>query len=350
MPETAGGIGPLNWPAQVAEAIRRRKAEKLTQKEHAALASVSVPTIIAFDRGELTLSLGKAMDILRVVGLIEESPPGGTHESFVQEAFARWRALIGDLPKNSPGRSPAGWYRIDYMLEGDLKDINLDKFKDLIRQAMAPYAPFPLFHLPKIGNHRNTSELVKRFSIHRPILMTDDIINIVEYWLPPGRNEFDRYGSFLQKYCDFWRASFNGHMFLLRNYWEDIQETLAPGTIFDITLPVWRIGEAFLHAARLARLIAQDPARTIIRLRVLYTGLQGRNLRAWDVDYFDGGRSHSDGVTLEGTAPVASVETDLAQHVLPLVASLFERFGVTGLTAGFVEAELARIRQNNFVG
>jgi hypothetical protein len=50
------GITPLNGTL-VTEAIRRRKAEKLTEREHAALASVSIPTIVAFDRGEKTLSL-----------------------------------------------------------------------------------------------------------------------------------------------------------------------------------------------------------------------------------------------------------------------------------------------------
>ena len=58
------------------EAIRRRKEEKLTQREHAALASVSIPTIVGFDRGEKTLTLAKAFDILRVVGLIEEPGRG----------------------------------------------------------------------------------------------------------------------------------------------------------------------------------------------------------------------------------------------------------------------------------
>jgi hypothetical protein len=47
-------------------------AAKFTQREHAALASVSVPTVASFDRGEATLTLAKASDILRVVGLVKE--------------------------------------------------------------------------------------------------------------------------------------------------------------------------------------------------------------------------------------------------------------------------------------
>jgi hypothetical protein len=68
------------------------------------------------------------------------------------------------------------------------------------------------------------------------------------------------------------------------------------------------------------------------------------------VDYFGGGRSRSDEVILEATAPVANIEAELGRHVFPLVVSLFERFGVTGLSNTFVEAEIARMRQNNFGG
>jgi transcriptional regulator with XRE-family HTH domain len=325
MPETAGGIAPLNWPQLVAEAMRRRKAEKLTQKEHAALASVSVPTIIAFDRGERTLSLGKAMDILRVVGLIEREAEGGTREAFVQAAMTRWRELIKGLPENSFGRFPTGWYRIDYAFEGDLKDIAPGKLMDLLRQAEAPHGSSPLFQLPR-----------------RQDLAAYEIDGMIECWLAPRD----------VAYGDFWRVTPSGRAVIIRGYQEDAQETFAPGMIFDTTLPVWRIGEAFLHAVRLARLIASNPAQAVIRLRVLYTGLQGRDLRAWASllrdDYFGGGRSRSDEIVLEGTVPVVTVETDLAHCVLPLVASLFERFGVTGLSADFVETELIRMRRSNF--
>src|ERR1700694_1974457 len=104
MPQNSGRIAPLNWRTLVAEALRRRKAEKLTQREHAALASVSIPTIVSFDRAEQTLTLAKAFDILRVVGLLEEPGKEGAQGAFVQEAFARWRELTAKLPPDSPGR------------------------------------------------------------------------------------------------------------------------------------------------------------------------------------------------------------------------------------------------------
>jgi transcriptional regulator with XRE-family HTH domain len=332
MPATAGGVAPLNWPALVAEAIRRRKAEKMTQKAHAALASVSIPTMIAFDRGERTLSLAKATDILRVVGLVEELAEETSQEVFVRDAFARWRALTNALPKDSPARFPHGWYRLDYALDGDIKDIALHKLPDVLRRAVVPHTGWPMFRLPR----RAESE-------------AREVDGVIECWLRPGT---DRPFTSDAAHCDFWRAAPGGRMLLIRGYQEDAQETFPPGTIFDATLPIWRIGEAFLHAARLAKLVARDPTRTAIRLRVLYTGLQGRDLRAWasplSVEYFGGGRSRTDEAMLEGTAPAATVEAELGRHVHPLVASLFERFGVTGISENFVASDLDRMRQNRF--
>jgi hypothetical protein len=61
-----------------------------------------------------------------------------------------------------------------------------------------------------------------------------------------------------------------------------------------------------------------------------------------------GGRARSDEAMLETDVTVAKIETHLGECVLPLVSSLFERFGVTGTAIGFVEAQLDRMRSNKF--
>jgi len=85
---------------------------------------------------------------------------------------------------------------------------------------------------------------------------------------------------------------------------------------------------------------------------MLYRGLQGRDLRSWaspmSVDYFGGGRSRTDEAMLEGTAPAGEIEKDLGRFVYPFVSSLFERFGVTGISEEFVGSELDRMRANQF--
>lgn len=336
MPEDTGAINALDWQALVEEAVRRRKAERMTQREHAALASVSIPTMIAFDRGERTLSLAKAFDILRVVGLVREPASGeSAQEIFVTEAYARWRELTATLPKNSPGRFPHGWYRFDYALDGDIREVEPHKFIDVLRRAQVPHTGWRMFWLPR-----------------REELKAHEESGVVECWLAPGDKEgFDR-PFYDAAHCDFWRAAPSGRAFLMRGYQEDAQETIPPGTIFDTTLPIWRVGEAFLHAAKLAALISRDLEQTTIRMRTLYTGLTGRDLRAWaspmSVDYFGGGRSRSDEALVEGTAPAASVEKNLVAAVYPLVSSVFERFGVTGISESFVDSELQRMRGHHY--
>lgn len=334
MSENFRELAPLNWQAYVDEAIRRRKKEKLTQREHAALASVSVPTIVSFDRGETTLSLGKAFDILRVVGLVQEPNPFKAQGAFVQEAFARWRELTAALPKDSPGRFPHGWYRFDYALEGELKPIELHNFPALFRQAVVRHTGWPLF-----------------LFLTRPEFAPYEIGGGLECWLKPEDAGANRpLGD--AAHCDFWRAAPTGRAVTMRGYQEDGQETFPAGTIFDTTLPTWRMGEALLHASNLTQLLADDPKGVKIKFRAVYTGLSGRVLRSWGNPMSDlmmeGGAARSDEAILEAVVPADEVETNLAKWLHPLVASLFERFGVTGLTVERVNSELDRLRANNF--
>jgi transcriptional regulator with XRE-family HTH domain len=334
MPENLRGVTPLNWTALVAEAIRRRKAEKLTQREHAALASVSIPTIVAFDRGENTLTLAKAMDILRVVGLVEEPAQEGAQEAFVQEAFFRWRNLTANLPEKSPGRFPDGWYRFDYALEGELKKVELHRFPALLRQSMVQHTGWPLFVF-----------------MSRTDLEPKEVDGVIECWLKPADAGVDR--PFADAaHCDFWRADPNGRMFLIRGYQEDSQDTFPAHTIFDTTLPTWRLGECVLHAQHLAEKIAVQPSKTRVRLRALYTGLTGRVLKAWASPLsdlvFEGSPARSDEAMLETVIPVDQIDTRLAEHLHPMIASLFERFGVSGLATDRVAAELERMKKNYF--
>ena len=334
MPTNPRRIAALNWQELVAEAIRRRKKEKLTQKEHAALANVSIPTIVSFDRSEPSLTLEKAFDILRVVGLLDEPSKGGAQETFVQDAFKRWRELTAPLPENSPGRFPDGWYRIDYALEGDLRNVELYQFRDMLRQAVVDHTGWPLF-----------------LFLTRPEYAPYEQDGVIECWLKPEDAGANRpLGD--AAHCDFWRAAPAGRAFVIRGYQEDGQDTFAPRTIFDTTLPTWRLGEALLHAQALAGSLAKDKSKVKVRLRALYTGLSGRVLRSWANPmtglFMEGGAARSDEAMLETVVPVPEIETNLAKYLHPLISSLFERFGVAGLSIERVEAELNKMRGNRF--
>jgi transcriptional regulator with XRE-family HTH domain len=328
------GLAQINWRALVQEAVRRRKAEKLTQKEHAALASVSIPTMAAFERGEQTLSLAKAFDIMRVVGLIEETDAEGAQGAFVQSAMERWRQLTASLPVHSPGRFPNGSYRFDYSLEGDLKPLEPHQFRELLEQAVVRHTGWPLF-----------------LFLTRHEMQPYEIDGMIECWLKPEDAGANRpLGD--AAHCDYWRAAPTGRAFIIRGYQEDSQDTFAPRTVFDTTLPIWRMGEALLHAEHLAKLIARELDAVKVRFRAHYTGLSGRVLRAWGNPssflMFEGGAARSDEALLETTVPAREISEKLSQFLHPVAASLFERFGVTGLTEENVASEVVRLRGNSF--
>jgi hypothetical protein len=287
---------------------------------------------VSFDRGERTLSLAKAFDILRVVALVEEPNQEGAQETFVQEAFTRWRELTSVLSRDSPGRFPDGWYRIDYALEGDLKAVELHHFEDMLRKAQRRHTGWPLF-----------------LFLTNPAVTPREVDGVIECWLKPADAGVERpFGD--AAHCDFWRAAPTGRAVIMRGYQEDVQDTFAGRTIFDTTLPTWRLGEALLHAEALAEQLAEDKDKVNVRLRVLYTGLSGRVLRAWAnpmTDLFmEGGAARSDEAMLETVVPVKEIPSNLATYLHPLIASLFERFGVTGLSVERVEAELEKMLGN----
>ncbi len=62
----------LNWPLIVAEAKQRRKQQKLTQQRLAMLAEVSTPTISRFESGEWHIELSSALNILKVLGMLDQ--------------------------------------------------------------------------------------------------------------------------------------------------------------------------------------------------------------------------------------------------------------------------------------
>lgn len=59
----------LDWPAIVAEAIKRRKQQRLTQEQLAVLCGVSKPTLNNFEQGKTNITLESALKILRNLGL-----------------------------------------------------------------------------------------------------------------------------------------------------------------------------------------------------------------------------------------------------------------------------------------
>ncbi len=65
----------LDWPEIVAQAKRRRREMKLTQRRLAVVAGVSLPTVVKLEAGE-DVRLSSALAILRVLDMVAEPMEG----------------------------------------------------------------------------------------------------------------------------------------------------------------------------------------------------------------------------------------------------------------------------------
>jgi hypothetical protein len=145
-------------------------------------------------------------------------------------------------------------------------------------------------------------------------------------------------------HCDFWRASRDGKLFTVRGYSEDGHDPVPPGQFIDLTLPVWRIGEGLLFAARVAE---QDNAVSQIAIRCRFTGLRNRRLTSVDGQriLLDGYVSRTDEVLLNASATLEQIRDNLSEIVHRLLIPLYERFSFFELPFQLVEEELARMRR-----
>jgi transcriptional regulator with XRE-family HTH domain len=116
----------LDWPEIVAQAKRRRKQIKLTQRRLAVVAGVSLPTVVKFEAGE-DVRLSSALAILKVLDMVAEplegllrlsTAAGGAAGPF-QATFAPYGGSDGGVkPHFLAGRAA---------LEGFLGELRIEK-------------------------------------------------------------------------------------------------------------------------------------------------------------------------------------------------------------------------------
>jgi len=253
----------LDWDALVRETKRRRDKEKLTQLKHAQLAGVSRDTVRSFDRYDRSLSLEKAIAILRVVGLVSEVDrlrhAAGEQADFVRRSLERWDELIRPLPKNHPSCFPHGKVSYSYQIHGELEPISGQALLNLLAgvPAVSGWPPFHVFSKRSL----------------QPVVEIDDEI---ECWV--GRPGDDRIFADAP-HADYWRGSPQGRFLLLRGYQEDGDESQEPGAFLDAGLPLWRAADVLDHALNVARRFPGKAERVV--LLVTWDGLAGRRLVNW---------------------------------------------------------------------
>ena len=147
---------------------------------------------------------------------------------------------------------------------------------------------------------------------------------------------------------DFWRASREGKLYTIRGYTEDgLADRVRPGASVDVTLPIWRVGEGILFAARLAETFEAVEA---IVIECRFTGLDNRFLTSLSGNraVFNDRVSRTPEVTMTAQVTLDQVRDNLTEVMHHLLTPLYERFNFFPLSVELVDGELGRLRGGRF--
>jgi hypothetical protein len=248
-----------------------------------------------------------------------------TQDAFAAAARAEWANLVKGLPSDAPARCPLGRYELDYALLGEFTRPGLADLRDLLPLAVRRGGGWREFWVP-------TRAEIEPYVID----------NTIQCWLgtpkmvprDPGR-------------VDFWRASPEGRMFLLRGYFEDkggwSGHSIEPGTIIDIGAPIWRVAECLQHAHSLGSLLAPDKDLQVL-FRARWYGLRGRRLSS--VDQLRAFTMHDDRIArqdefeVKTTLEMRQIADNLPEIIHPLLKPLYEQFHFFRLTMDHVRQDL----------
>lgn len=241
----------------------------------------------------------------------------------------RWREVITPLPPTAGARFPNGHFAFAYQVMGVNPRLSGNEMLEALRRAQVRHTGWPEFWVP------TRAEITP--------YMQD---GVVECWLARDPNNANDLA-----HADFWRASPAGQLFLNRGYQEDAarDRNIDPGTAFDITLPTWRIGEAFLHASNMAREFGDAEAQVVLIAE--WTGLRGRRLVAMGNPnrmLFDEHRAHQDTYRAHLTFRASQVSDSLPELVNNVIRPLYELFDFFQIPDSLIAEELQRMRSNRF--
>lgn len=303
-PESAPPENPADWDRLLARCLRNRREDMLDAIRNIVLggASAAVPA---------------------------EITEAERQDAFVAIARGAWENLVRDLPPDEAARCPLGRYELDYALLGNFARPGLGDLRNQLELAVAHRRGWPQFWIP-----------TRREWQPRPV---DDTI---QCWLgTPDTGPHDA------GHVDFWRASPEVRLFLLRGYIEDTgpwpNQNIAPGAIIDIRMPILRVAEGLQHARILGRLLAPDQDFQIL-FRARWYGLTGRRLSSLDplqaFTMLDHRVAQQAEFGVQGTFDQWQIADNLPEIIQPLLAPLYERFQFFELTMEIVRHTLGNFR------
>ena len=249
-------------------------------------------------------------------------------QDYSTAAHDRWKELVESAPDESPVKFPHGYYEMAFSLVDATPVNDFDELQNrlgIARQIkLSGWTPF----------------LDIKGSGGGPGPYGD----FVEAWLG---QPYHRRTSGDPHVCDFWRASLEGKLYMIRGYAEDGQNN-APGRAFYIPLPIMLIGEGLLFASRFAETFEEVDQ---IALHCRFTGLKGRVLDTGQ--HFERLLSGTypcskDEVILTGQITQQQIQDNLAEVLHPLLQRLYEQFNFFKLPFDVVAQELHQMRSNRY--
>lgn len=270
--------------------------------------------------------------ITGAVRQVKEPPKPHRLDEWMRQSRERWQEVVNPLPEGSSPRLPHGRYSFGYEIVGDRRQITLAQLPNILRQSVVRHTGWPPFWYP-------TRAGIAPYPIH----------GAVECSL--ASDPQDPNGDRDAAHSDFWRIHPEGLAFLIRGYQEDSSEELMPGrgptppgTVFDVSLPVWRVGEVLLHARSLAANLFEGP--TTIRFVVCYEGLADRSLASIGNRrlILDQHIARQGTITLTTHVDSQAIDANLPEIVHPLLLPLYALFDFFELPMQLVVDELTRMR------
>ncbi|HEX5763153.1 MAG TPA: hypothetical protein VFY04_08530 [Solirubrobacterales bacterium] len=219
-----------------------------------------------------------------------------------------------------------GWWSVSYAVDPPPDPpLQLRRLKDLILSTAGRETGWPAWRWPSSSEHQPR--------------LNDDVI---ECWMAGG--------VFTDAaHADFWRASTKGLFYLLRGYDEDAiaelsprHSSIAPGSMLDPGIAVWRIGECVLHAERMCRQLNAEKVHFDIR----WEGLSGRRISVLEParrDYWSG-PSQDDNASVRLTIDRDLISSTLPKIVHELTTPLFVHFDFFEMPLEDVNREMSRMR------
>jgi hypothetical protein len=176
-------------------------------------------------------------------------------------------------------------------------------------------------------------------------------------WWVPDRNELRPYPyddglecfigekNFLEPdHTDFWKASLSGKFYLRRGYREDGIEKYKPGTVFDVLIPIWRIGECLMHAHRTASQLFDAPVTCSVFAE--WSGLNGRQLVILDpsrwplVNRYD---CRQDFIRTKCSTTTDNIVPNMPELADRLLKPLYEAFALFDVKVDEIQNEFDRM-------